>query len=374
MGYRVVTTDNVASNPGHRLADRAYSIDTTDRHAILALAQHERVAGVIAACTDVALPAAALVAERLGLPGPPIDAVTILCDKGAFRQWQRAQSLPCPDFYVLSPDEPTPPVDFDDGAWVVKPDSSSGSKGVFIVGSHEDLSIRLPQSRPFSRNRRCVLERCLEGTQHTCEGILQDGRIVRSWILDRRTAPPPHTATWGHRIPTSLSASAQEAVVEAVGDAWKRLRVDAGPFDCDFVWDEDRRTAYLLELAPRLGGNAISALVKHATSFDLAGYAVGQACGADLSLAPAMTPRPTHAVLLGVASAGRLAYDTVQAAALGREAWVAHLAIDGELHSPVQPFIDGRHRVGDAILFGHDDTDLDCKVAELHQRLSLRAE
>src|SRR5262249_17684232 len=70
-GSRVITTDNVPSNPGHRLADRAYSVDTTDQAGVLEIARRENVAGIIAACTDVAVPTAAFVAARLGLRAPP---------------------------------------------------------------------------------------------------------------------------------------------------------------------------------------------------------------------------------------------------------------------------------------------------------------
>ena len=62
LGYRVVTTDNVPTNPGHALADQAYSTDTTDLEGVLAIARRERLDGVIAPCTDVAVPTAAVFA------------------------------------------------------------------------------------------------------------------------------------------------------------------------------------------------------------------------------------------------------------------------------------------------------------------------
>ncbi|NMQ18946.1 hypothetical protein E4P82_06820 [Candidatus Competibacter phosphatis] len=84
LGYRVLTIDNVPDNPGHALADQACFIDTTDIQGVLAVARRERVDGVIAACTDVAVPTAAVVAQALDLPGISPDAARITCDKNLF--------------------------------------------------------------------------------------------------------------------------------------------------------------------------------------------------------------------------------------------------------------------------------------------------
>src|SRR5215471_11710961 len=74
LGYRVLTTDNVPENPGHALADRMFAVDTTDVARVTAIAERQQISGVIAPCTDVAVVTAALVAERLHLPGPPSKA------------------------------------------------------------------------------------------------------------------------------------------------------------------------------------------------------------------------------------------------------------------------------------------------------------
>ena len=79
LGYRVITTDNRPDNPGHRIADRCFDVDTTDRAGVLAIARAEKIAGVLAPCTDVAMPTAACVAEALGLRGPSVASTYRLC-------------------------------------------------------------------------------------------------------------------------------------------------------------------------------------------------------------------------------------------------------------------------------------------------------
>src|SRR5690606_27437985 len=108
LGYRVVTTDNAPANPGHALADKSYGVDTTDVDAVLELAVRENISGVIAPGTDVAVVTAAVVAERLRLPGPPPEAARILTDKFAFRRFLANGGLPCPRVHAIDGDEAFP--------------------------------------------------------------------------------------------------------------------------------------------------------------------------------------------------------------------------------------------------------------------------
>lgn len=372
LGWRVLTSDNVPENPGHRLADRAYGIDTTDCAGILDIAQKEAIDGLIAAGTDVALPTAAWVGEALGLTAPPVSAVAICCDKANFRRWQKEQGLPHP--LAFAPDSPflcegqLPEA----GSWLIKPDRSSGSKGVFLIGSDEELRRRLPQSRSFSPKGRAVLERFIAGRQLTCEGLLSAGKIAACWITDRRTAPPPHTATRGHRLPARLTDDERAALLASLADAWRRLGVTDGPFDADLVLAEDG-LPYILEMTPRLGGNSLSTLIRASADFDLIAFALRQAMGEAPVVPELLPPKPAGLELLGVEREGRLAFDETEFARLQSEPWLLKLQLDCRLGDEVQPFINGRHRVGEALFVAEDRDALDARADELLRRLRLRA-
>src|SRR5262245_43793251 len=101
-GYRVLTTDNLPTNPGHTIADRSYAADTTDREAVLAIAWAEHIDGIIAPATDVAVPTAAYVADQLGLPGPPLPAAETLTEKLRFRAFLQESGLPCPATFTVT--------------------------------------------------------------------------------------------------------------------------------------------------------------------------------------------------------------------------------------------------------------------------------
>ena len=363
LGYRVLSADNVPDNPGHASAERSFNVDITDRDGILALARRERIDGILAPCTDVGVPTQAYVAEKLGLPGPPLAAAETAANKIRFREFQRAMGEPYPDFFLDREWRP--------GTWVIKPEASSGSKGIFIVRSADELRARLPEALAFSTSGRAIVERRIVGHQGTCEGILRDGRIATVWLLDRQTAAPPHVATHGHYVPTSLDARVEAAVLERIESVWAKLGVREGLFDCDFVVGPD--AVYVLELAPRLGGNSIAGLLAFAADFDALEYIIRFACADAPAPPPQRAPKVAAIVLLGVDKAGRLRYDESEAARLCAEPWVARLAIDLPAGAPVEPFINGRHRVGEAMVAAADRPTLERCVAELKARLAMRA-
>jgi biotin carboxylase len=370
-GYRVITTDNVPANPGHVLADASFGVDTMDTEAVLALAKREGIAGVIAPGTDVAVLTASYLANQLDLPGPTPEAACILTHKHLFREFLRQAGLPCPRALLVSTNELPRARLFDGRNWLVKPCRSSGSKGIFIVRTAAEFLSRVAESRTFSMDGTAVLEEFIDGTQHTCEGVLQEGRVALALLTDRDTAPPPHTATTGHRVPTRLAEPVQKKALNLIEGVFSRLRVTNGPFDCDFVVQGTR--IVLIEMTPRLGGNSLSKLFRTALDFDLVAYAVACACGDPYPLPTVRDPKPSSIAILGVDRPGRLTWNESEAESLRGEAWVHNLIFDMPPGARVEPFINGRHRVGEVLVAGASREDVDGRLVEIKQRLSLTA-
>lgn len=359
-GFCVITTDNAPSNPGHALADRAYAVDTTDVQGVLAIASREQVTGIVAPCTDIAIPTLAAVASRLGLRGPSPEAAAILCDKIRFRSWLAENDLPAP---ICVPVDAWP----GDGTWVLKPDRSSGSKGIFLVRSEDELVARLPETLMFSR--RALLDAFVPGEQLTCEGLLRDGELIAHWVTSRQTAPAPYVATWGHILPSRVGTSADDAALAAVVGILKRLGVSDGPFDADVVWDGAR--AWVLEATPRLGGNSLARLIKIASGVNLIDEALSYAVGEPFGRTHSARLRATAVLLLGVDRSGTLQYDERAVASLAAEPWVVSIEMDRRPGATVEPFINGRHRLGEVLVIADDSETLEQRCHDVRSRLQL---
>ena len=96
LGYYTVLCDFLTDNPGQYVADKFYLVSTTDKDAVLEVAQKENVDGVLAYASDPAAPTAAYVGEKLKLPTNPYSAVDILCNKDRFRAFLQDNGFNAP--------------------------------------------------------------------------------------------------------------------------------------------------------------------------------------------------------------------------------------------------------------------------------------
>ncbi len=294
LGHEIITADNRPDNPGHRLAHTSLIVDTTDWESVLAEALTRKVDGVLAACTDVAVETAARVAEAIGSNGPSVEAARILCRKKEFRQFLTRYPDFNPDFAI---DEEVEKRDFSRGLWVAKPDRSSGAKGVFVFRTRAEFDAGIGVTKEHSINSEFLVEEFVDGSQHTIEGWLSDGKISVDFVLDRQTPPAVEDVrTIGHRFPSILAETTVAELRRVLENIFQDLVYRNGPFDCDFVVLPSGQIA-LLEIAPRAGGNSIAWLLQEACGFDMVGACVASVLG----MPPTVTYQlPTEAYSLRI--------------------------------------------------------------------------
>ena len=139
LGYYTVLCDFLIDNPGQYATDKFYLVSTTDKDAVLEVAQKEQVDGVLAYASDPAAPTAAYIAEKLGLPGNPYQSVEILCNKDRFRNFLAGNGFSAPKAhgYVSAEDALKDKASYEYPI-IIKPVDSSGSKGATVLHSEEE--------------------------------------------------------------------------------------------------------------------------------------------------------------------------------------------------------------------------------------------
>lgn len=188
MGYYTVLCDYLPDNPGQYVADKYYNASTTDVEAVYEIAKAEQVDGILAYASDPAALPAALVADRLGLPTNPPEAVRILGVKHEFRRFLQEQGFACPRFHTFSPSDEIRGVEDAVKGFrfpiVVKPTDSSGSKGVTKLESTFGLEEAIKAAERYSHNKVLIAEEFIHrgfpdvvGGRHLCSR--RENRVVR---------------------------------------------------------------------------------------------------------------------------------------------------------------------------------------------------
>lgn len=288
MGYYTVVCDYLDDNPGRLIADKFYLVSTTDKEAILKVAKEEGISGILAYASDPAAPTAAYVAEQLHLPGSPYESVEILCNKDKFRDFLSRNGFFTPKAKGYSNiDEALTDInsEFYKFPIIVKPVDSSGSKGVGIANANSEAEEVLNYAMSFSRSKRIIVEEYVNmyGYQVAGDGLSVNGKLVfRCFGNDHFNSNCPNpfvpiSASFPYNMPHEVHNKIHDEIQRLLN----LLNMQTSTYNFDIRIDGDFNV-YLMEVAPRNGGNYIPQVIKYMTGVDLVRLSIKAAMGENI--------------------------------------------------------------------------------------------
>jgi len=284
LGHSVVAVDADPHAIGFEHADIAEPIDFTDIDRVVELARRAQTDAVVAISTDRAVPVAAEVAQRLGLPGIGTATAHVMTDKGAMRTRLEEHSIPQPAFALLRGDlDPTWELQALGTPAVLKPVDSGGQRGVFVISSPLELAQLLPETLAYSRTKCAILERFIDGDELNGIVVVRDGEPTLLTLSDRLRPPGAGFGVgWIHLYPSGLPDQALEAAGRVALDAVRALGLRDGiAFPQLLVTREGK--ALVVEVAARIPAGQMADLVRLGIGVDLVEIALRQALGAPVS-------------------------------------------------------------------------------------------
>ena len=288
LGYYTVLCDYLPDNPGQHYADRFYQTSTTDKEAVLEIARQEGIRGILAYASDPAAPTAAYVAEKMALPGNPFESVEILCNKDRFRSFLNDHGFYTPKAQGFSSvDDAVAAMPYYKYPVIVKPVDSSGSKGVSRIDNMTEAREKCSNAMSFSRAGRIIVEEFVEkfGYQVAGDGLSIEGKLVFRCFandhFDTKCENPfvPISASFPYNMP----AAVHQKIHEEVQRLLTLLRMGTCTYNFDIRVDKDYNV-YLMEVAPRDGGNYIPDIIRYSTGVDLVECSVKAAMGCPIAM------------------------------------------------------------------------------------------
>jgi argininosuccinate lyase len=292
--YVLVTRDpHVYALPGggtHPVLDLATEVvvaetndDASAVHAARVVAARHDIGGVLTTC-DYYLPTVAVVAEALGLPGSPADALRTATNKPLVRAagaragipdvphvaaatWEEARTAAATLGYPVV----VKPVDLNSGTAVRRVSDETGLADAFA-------EVTAPERN--TRNQRlarlALIERVLDGPEYSVEAVTRNGVTTVLGITAKSVtevirpvadgADAVGYVESGHDFPAPLDAATRAAIADHVTRV-----LDAVGYTHGISHTEVRLTAdgpRLVELNPRQGGGYIFDLVRLVTGYD----------------------------------------------------------------------------------------------------------
>lgn len=251
--------------------DAAGPFDLLDRvERATVRAQSEGVRGVTSAVGYPGMSAVALIARRLGLPGPNPHAV-FTCEHKFYSREAQARLVPeaVPRYWLVRPGESFAGDPAPDHSLFVKPVKSCMSMHAYPVGSRAALervlgSVRLPVAfaEPFNTLLRrytdwpldasgLLVEERLPGRQVSLEGYVQAGRAHVLGVIDAVMYPGTHSFR-RFVYPSNLAASVQAALAAVAVRCIEGLDYGDALFNVEMTWDPDTGRIGIIEINPKI--------------------------------------------------------------------------------------------------------------------------
>ncbi|MEU5315668.1 ATP-grasp domain-containing protein [Streptomyces sp. NPDC021056] len=218
---------------------------------------------------EYAVPAAAALAEKLGLPGATEQAAQALRDKVRLREVSGAAGVRNPRWReVFGPEDI---LEFaGDGPVVVKPANRQASVGVQLLDSVDAETAAQAWERTSSATERVsvpdrelawryLAEERLQGPEFSVEALVRQGEIIFQNVTAKTVIPGPYPVELGHLLPAPLDADTQAAFTTAMRALVAATGYRTGILHAEWILTESGPT--LVECAGRCPGDHLIDLI-----------------------------------------------------------------------------------------------------------------
>ena len=244
------------------LADEFVVCDINDIDYVVSECQKRKVDGVIGT-SESTTEAAAIIANRLGLPGNDVTEGFGARSKYEMRRRvSRVGTIRQPWFSLYEEGKQYPlPI-------VVKALDSCGKRGISVVKRYEDMEDAIAYAREYSTDGKVLMEQYLEGgKEYSIECLAGSGHYQIIQFTEKESSGAPHFVETGHHQPADISEGLKEMINKAVPDVLKATGINCGMAHLELKIIDNE--LYFIEVGARGGGDHIAdILTVNSTDFD----------------------------------------------------------------------------------------------------------
>jgi biotin carboxylase len=359
LGHEVCVVDGSERAPLLAEAEHAIVRSFADVNGVIRDLEARGIEPVAVATmgSDQAVLPTAQLAERLGLPGLPVETARTVADKRRMRAAFERATVRCPKGREAASFAEAEQAFHQLGApVVVKPVDGSAQRGVTEVRVEGELAPAVDRALAASRAGAIVLEQYLDGDEFTVNGFLLGREYFPMSVTKRLLHPPPPLGVCiAHRYPSLLAN--ERPLFELAHRASLAVGLETGPSYVQVRMRDGQPWA--IEVGARLGGGKDAELAKLVTGFDAiranVRWALGELTRDDLGHGEPIAP--CGQVRFVVAPPGEIVRLDASPA----------LALDG-VHEAgfywregmtLPPMISGAERLGYLLITASDEDELD---------------
>lgn len=279
LGYSILAIGNIPGLPGEKYVDQYIQMDYSDKERVLALAKEEQIDVVCQCCNDFGVYTASYVAEKMGLPGYDSYNTTLqLHNKDMFKVFAMKHGIMIPEFYNFSKEKDA--VEWlqqqKEYPWIVKPTDTSAGNGVNKIKSLEEGMDAIKTAFAKSREKRIIIEKYIQGTQHGFCTFLVNQKVVAVATNNEYSILNPYRVEID-TFPATEKEKVSDLLIAQIEKIAGVLQLKDGIFHLQYIMDGDN--PQIIEVMRRVLGNMYSVPANQLCGFDWDYWEVRARCG-----------------------------------------------------------------------------------------------
>lgn len=253
MGLFVVGIDPLENAYARKECDAFEVVGGQDFEGTCSVVEKYNVKAVVTAATDKPLVMMARVAEKYGLPFYSVETAQWSTDKYRMKQRFLEGGIPCAKGRLVKDIKEVEDFEF---PVIVKPRDNSGSRGVKLCRTKEELDTSMKEALEVSRMDTVLVEEYIEGKEYSIESLHYDGKSEVIQFTEKRTTEFPYNVELGHIQPADISEENKQKIREIICKIGGALNFENCPSHTELKINE--RGIFVIETSPRLGGDYIT--------------------------------------------------------------------------------------------------------------------
>ena len=253
MGLYTVGIDPCADATCKDCVDAFEVVAGQDYEAHCAVVEKYGIDAIVTAATDKPLVMMARIAEKYGFLFYSVETAQWSTDKFKMKERFELGGVPHAQGRLISKAEEAEGMVF---PVIVKPRDNSGSRGVKLCRSKEELEVSMSEALEVSKLDTVLVEEFIEGPEYSIEGLHHDGKSEVIQFTEKKTTEFPYNVELGHIQPANISEENQQKIHEIVEKIGKALNFVNCPSHTELKINE--RGIFVIETSPRLGGDYIT--------------------------------------------------------------------------------------------------------------------
>lgn len=270
MGIKTVVTSARHTDPAKKVASESFDVDGMDVPGLIALAQKEKVDGVLVGVADILVPSYCKVCDALNLPCYATQRIVdVFSFKDSFKATCESYGIHgIPEYYL---DEKLNPKDIQKIKFpvMVKPVDNGGGVGMTVCYSEKDLKPAVEKALSSSFKKRFIVERYMQCDDMGIYYTFKDGVCNASCVYDRYTTdeqPGLSKVCLGGTYPSKHIKEYFDRMHENACRMFKDIGIENGVLMLSAFYENGE--FYVYDTGFRLQGEAPHLLMKAVNGFD----------------------------------------------------------------------------------------------------------